>query len=169
MVRWPNTGKDSSQELKTHLNLFTVTISAEIGKDIGISWTLLWPLAIKSEKLRFKMCIYLIKILMHKTIIMIMHWKYQSLHAKPSISETFYCKPSVAETGIFSENWVNTTAVDNLAPCVTRPSAAMVRLSSLAPGKFEWNFRHVIFKQILVITKLPWYEWHWTSLMICQH
>ena len=23
--------------------------------------------------------------------------------------------------------------------------------NSLAPGKFEWNFRHVIFKQILVI------------------
>ena len=22
---------------------------------------------------------------------------------------------------------------------------------ALAPGKFEWNFRHVIFKQILVI------------------
>ena len=25
------------------------------------------------------------------------------------------------------------------------------RINSLAPGKFEWNFRHVIFKQILVI------------------
>ena len=24
-------------------------------------------------------------------------------------------------------------------------------INSLAPGKFEWNFRHVIFKQILVI------------------
>ena len=24
-------------------------------------------------------------------------------------------------------------------------------LNSLAPGKFEWDFRHVIFKQILVI------------------
>ena len=24
-------------------------------------------------------------------------------------------------------------------------------VNSLAPGKFEWNFRHVIFKQILVI------------------
>ena len=24
-------------------------------------------------------------------------------------------------------------------------------LNSLAPGKFEWNFRYVIFKQILVI------------------
>ena len=24
-------------------------------------------------------------------------------------------------------------------------------LNTLAPGKFEWNFRHVIFKQILVI------------------
>ena len=25
--------------------------------------------------------------------------------------------------------------------------------NSLAPGKFEWNFRHVIFKQILVIDR----------------
>ena len=24
-------------------------------------------------------------------------------------------------------------------------------INSLAPGKFEWNFRHVISKQILVI------------------
>ena len=24
-------------------------------------------------------------------------------------------------------------------------------INSLAPGKFEWNFRHIIFKQILVI------------------
>ena len=27
----------------------------------------------------------------------------------------------------------------------------LVWLNSLAPGKFEWNFRYVIFKQILVI------------------
>ena len=30
----------------------------------------------------------------------------------------------------------------------------MVSVNSLAPGKFEWNFRHVIFKQILVIDDL---------------
>ena len=37
-------------------------------------------------------------------------------------------------------------------------------INSLAPGKFEWNFKHVIFKQILVIDDwgisceiaLPW-------------
>ena len=27
----------------------------------------------------------------------------------------------------------------------------MLNFNSLAPGNFEWNFRHVIFKQILVI------------------
>ena len=27
----------------------------------------------------------------------------------------------------------------------------MIIINSLAPGKFEWTFRHVIFKQILVI------------------
>ena len=26
-----------------------------------------------------------------------------------------------------------------------------IGIDSLAPGKFEWNFRYVIFKQILVI------------------
>ena len=31
------------------------------------------------------------------------------------------------------------------------PGLEHVLLNSLAPGKFEWNFRHVIFKQILVI------------------
>ena len=31
--------------------------------------------------------------------------------------------------------------------CVTRPQW----VNSLTPGKFEWHFRHVIFKQILVI------------------
>ena len=24
-------------------------------------------------------------------------------------------------------------------------------INSLAPGKFQWNFKHIIFKQILVI------------------
>ena len=49
-----------------------------------------------------------------------------------------------------------------------------VMFNSLAPGKFKWNFRHAIFKQIFVID-----GWgisceidpicHWTSLMISQH
>ena len=30
-------------------------------------------------------------------------------------------------------------------------SEHMLQIDSLAPGKFEWDFRHVIFKQILVI------------------
>ena len=36
--------------------------------------------------------------------------------------------------------------------CSQRPHYVMsMCFNSLAPGKFEWNFRHVIFKQILVI------------------
>ena len=31
------------------------------------------------------------------------------------------------------------------------PHKIKCTFNSLAPGKFEWNFRHVIFKQILVI------------------
>ena len=37
-------------------------------------------------------------------------------------------------------------------PTVLDCGAVMtIQFNSLAPGKFEWNFRHVIFKQILVI------------------
>ena len=31
------------------------------------------------------------------------------------------------------------------------PRCSKFNVNSLAPGKFKWNFRHVIFKQILVI------------------
>ena len=33
----------------------------------------------------------------------------------------------------------------------TESKIYFIEFNSLAPGKFEWNFRHVIFKQILVI------------------
>ena len=36
----------------------------------------------------------------------------------------------------------------------TRLYASYININSLAPGKFEWNFRHVIFKQILVVDGL---------------
>ena len=49
-----------------------------------------------------------------------------------------------------------------------------LNINSLAPGKFEWNFRHLIFKQILVID--GWGIWncpnvnvtglHWWSVNI---
>ena len=38
--------------------------------------------------------------------------------------------------------WLSDTSGDTESPSLVNP---------LAPGKFEWNFRHVIFKQILVI------------------
>ena len=33
------------------------------------------------------------------------------------------------------------------SPCVTQS----MQFNSLAPGKFEWNFKYVIFKRILMI------------------
>ena len=47
----------------------------------------------------------------------------------------------------------------------------LVKFNSLAPGRFEWNFRHVIFKQILVIDgwvisceiALLWMSWDFTD------
>ena len=41
--------------------------------------------------------------------------------------------------------WINST------PCYTAPFAPVYWINSLAPGKFELNFRHAIFKRILVI------------------
>ena len=47
--------------------------------------------------------------------------------------------------------------------------------NSLAPGRFQWNFRSLIFKQISVINnwgtlvKLPSGDCQWTSLMNSQH
>ena len=40
---------------------------------------------------------------------------------------------------------------NNLFWLTKRVSWLQMVMNSLAPGKFEWNFRHVIFKQILVI------------------
>ena len=34
---------------------------------------------------------------------------------------------------------------------ITRRNVLLTQINSLAPGEFEWNFRHAIFKQILVI------------------
>ena len=52
--------------------------------------------------------------------------------------------PSGAETGIFRSNWVNTKAVDDLAPSVARSSAAMVLTMQdkqiLSPSL--WNTRN---------------------------
>ena len=60
------------------------------------------------------------------------------------------------------------------AECFQVTDEVASSLNSLAPGKFEWSFKYVIFKQILVID-----GWgmsseialicHWTSLMINQH
>ena len=55
------------------------------------------------------------------------------------------------------------------------PQKFLVLINSLAHGKFEWNFRHVIYKQILVIDgwgisceiALLWMSL--ASLMISQH
>ena len=43
--------------------------------------------------------------------------------------------------------WSNSVGCGEKWPVQT----ATKPINSLAPGKFEWNFRHVIFKQILVI------------------
>ena len=51
---------------------------------------------------------------------------------------------------------VPVSSTGKMAGIITEPSWGSRRgnpslINSLAPGKFEWNFRHVIFKQILVI------------------
>ena len=61
--------------------------------------------------------------------------------------------------------------IDYTHSCI--PSHVLL-VNSLAPRKFEWNFRYLILQMISVIcwlslVQLPWYECHWTSLMISQH
>ena len=60
----------------------------------------------------------------------------------------------------FSMIQVNVGSGNGLVPDSTKPWPKSKKLygvsrpqwvNSLAPGKFEWNFRHVIFKQILVV------------------
>ena len=55
----------------------------------------------------------------------------------------------------------------------SKPQLSIQALNPLNPGRFEWNFRYVIFKRILMVeaslVKSPSYECHWTSLMISQH
>ena len=41
--------------------------------------------------------------------------------------------------------------VDIPYPAIVRYSGVFSKFNSLVPGKFEFNFRHVIFKQILGI------------------
>ena len=63
--------------------------------------------------------------------------------------------------------------------CCIKRYASETGLNSLAPRKFEWNFRYVILKRILVIDGwgISWNcpdvnvisEVQWTSLMISQH
>ena len=40
---------------------------------------------------------------------------------------------------------------DELPKALIPMSVQLTYFDSLAPGKFEWNFIHVIFKQILVV------------------
>ena len=44
----------------------------------------------------------------------------------------------------------NDRNASRLGVCCFRRGIQHAIVNSLAPGKFEWNFRHVIFKQILV-------------------
>ena len=68
----------------------------------------------------------------------------------------FHCHISVLCIHSVSDNIINLSVVysphGNAQPTFQfTPYWSTGIFNSLAPGKFEWNFRHVIFKQILVI------------------
>ena len=99
----------------------------------------------------------------------------------------FYDLPGLRDVLSHIEAWplyIVILVTDDLAPnrwqamniyctdlSMTSPQCGY-HINSLAPGKFEWNFRYVIFKRILVFmveASLVKYECHWTSLMISQY
>ena len=59
--------------------------------------------------------------------------------------------------------------------CLEEPRMMFIYINSLAPGKFEWNFRYLIIQIISVIdgwgslVNLPLDECHSNLLMISQH
>ena len=64
---------------------------------------------------------------------MLAHWTVMSTHSLNDRTDEIkvfaachLVNPSDAETGKFQEYYVNTIAVDGLAPCVARSSAAMI-------------------------------------------
>ena len=72
----------------------------------------------------------------------IMTWKHIPNYLKNPLV------PSGFPTQRASEDWV---PVDEISACTICEWWIVTWFNSLAPGKFEWNFRHVILKQILVI------------------
>ena len=51
----------------------------------------------------------------------------------------FVCIQRVTDTMLFWENYVTTMAVDALAPCLTRPSSAMI-LKTYVKWKYSWGW-----------------------------
>ena len=62
----------------------------------------------------------------------------------------------MTESGLFFSHCM---MARKLGKCTS--NLAKFFFNSLAPGKFEWNFRHVIFKKASLV-KLPRYKCHWT-------
>ena len=61
---------------------------------------------------------------------------------------------NTVEIHIFIHTYIHIYDIYNIYNIYTHgrhPIGVFGNFNSLAPGKFEWNFRHVIFKQILVI------------------
>ena len=83
------------------------------------------------------------------TTLPVCHWHHSSI-----------CKQYMYDHGPYHANlsaylhhdicWI-THAILDISHCRTCNMHPINGINSLVPGQFEWNFRHVIFKQSLVI------------------
>ena len=51
-------------------------------------------------------------------------------------------------------------------PKHAKVNSAWKGFNSLVPGKFEWNFRHVIFERVLVIDLLKHLLWNCPNMIV---
>ena len=73
------------------------------------------------------------------------------MHWTPLVSSKIFHKNVMTWTH-FAHYWLIVRTTSDWQIPLTKASNVWHNFNSLAPGKFEWNFRHVVmFKQILVI------------------
>ena len=65
--------------------------------------------------------------------------------------EIIYPFPNYKGCTVEVWEWISNLFPHFIGHMISTDYLSMLGFNSLAPGKFKWNFRHVIFKQILVI------------------
>ena len=76
---------------------------------------------------------------------------HQQLWCWRNSPRKFHSQQQKGQSCIVPGKWCSVVLFDLMLHMYINLTSLEAQFNSLAPGKFEWNFRHVIFKQILVI------------------